>query len=784
MTKRSKSYYVLYLLLFAVGLFSFGQEVDENFDGYTGPTGFNSFLYNNFDITNGRIVGPSTNRYVWLDSRTTTSSSILEYVGSDGNGKDGGVGRISFDYKFRIVSSDVYIVRVSINGGPYEVKGDAIQLNNPNIYKEWFFDLDSPSDNIKVRVLRTTASSGSYPALLIDNFKITDFSNTCTWDGTSWSPTPPTLSETAIINGDYNTSFGGPNHQESFSARNLIVNSPHELTIADGDYVEVQNNITAEGNITVKSSGALVQNNDSGTVLGSGTMKVEKVTSALASADEYTYWSSPVNGFTATISNNLSRANPNRVYKFLGENFIDEYAETNNDDVNGIGHDDINDGPNPDWVYVSGSTEMEKGVGYAATHSQSAFAASSTNPKTITYGFEGIFNYGNIPVTIYRNDLELDDNNWNFIGNPYPSAISVDAFFSKNVYDLSTNPSGAIDGALYLWSHNSSLSTNNNGNDTSNFSQNDYAIINGTGTVEAGGDGVTPNRFIPSGQGFFISMSDSVLPCTDLGGGIKSADVTFNNSMRVTGDNDQFFRTSIEGQPNKLWVNLTSDNGVFNQLLVGYVEGATDQFDGAYYDAPRNLSSANNASIYTWIPSTPDKKLAIQGRNPSSLNTAEVINLGFKNAIDVPTLYTFSIFKTEGAFITENPVYLKDNLLGTTHNLSANDYTFSSEVGEFNSRFEIVFTPDEALSTKDELLNPNALSITELSNGEVAFEVGKNFSIANIAIFDLLGRQIYQLQGANSREVYNLEKLGNTPYIAKVTLTNGQVLSKKAIKQH
>ena len=59
---------------------------------------------------------------------------------------------------------------------------------------------------------------------------------------------------------------------------------------------------------------------------------------------------------------------------------------------------------------------------------------------------------------------------------------------------------------------------NNNGNQNVNFAQSDYAIIN-TMAETAGGDGETPNRFIPSGQGFFISYANGA-PGTLLPGNI------------------------------------------------------------------------------------------------------------------------------------------------------------------------------------------------------------------------------------------------------------------------
>ncbi|MCT4629744.1 T9SS sorting signal type C domain-containing protein, partial [Winogradskyella sp.] len=66
---------------------------------------------------------------------------------------------------------------------------------------------------------------------------------------------------------------------------------------------------------------------------------------------------------------------------------------------------------------------------------------------------------------------------------------------------------------------------------------------------------------------------------------------------------------------------------------------------------------------------------------------------------------------------------------------------------------------------------------------DVKIKITEPHTIEKVEILDILGRQIYNLKGNNSVETYNLSKLSKAAYIAKVTLSNGQVISKKAIKQ-
>ena len=620
---------------------------------------------------------------------------------------------------------------------------------------------------------------------------------TATWNGSEWSwsdgtttNTLPTIGATlqVVIDGPYNTGSVAP--QGSFSACNLTISSTGSLTIADNSYVEVENNLTvgASGSIDVQPYGAFVQNDDSSHVINNGTMSVDKITAPMDAWYEYTYWSSPVEG--ETFENAINQSEPSRRYIFNGQNFLDATAETNNDGTELDGQDDIDDNGDA-WQWVPGNTTMDVGVGYATTMGEDFFIGPPMGslPYEFRFTFTGDFHNGPYEVPIYRNNSELDDNNWNMIGNPYPSAIDVDLFFNVNVIDIPTGnppmpPTGAIDGTIYLWSQNTPPSALANGSNALNFSDSDYAVINGASET-AGGDGILPERFIPSGQAFFVSMSNDAVANLETGT-VHTSDVIFRNNMRVanTTANSQFFKnTNSKGnaKPNKLWINLTSNQGAFNQTAIAYVEGATNNFDGTYFDAPKPSAIVTAAILYTNIDGS-NKKFAIQGKAEHSINQDEIISLGFKTNTDVSTLLTLSIDHLEGDFLTGNTIYLKDNLLNTLHDLSASNYTFTSDVGEFNTRFEIVFSAN-ALSVNDIAADANALKISELQDDQVQFSTSNNLSIKSVRIYDLLGRQLYNLRGNRSIEVYNLSNLSSAVFIAKIELSNGAIITKKAIKK-
>ena len=566
--------------------------------------------------------------------------------------------------------------------------------------------------------------------------------NASTWTSSGWSDGTPTINTSATIDYLYNTGTNG-----SFKACSLTINPLVTLTVNNGTYVEVENDVNVSGEIYVDTQGAFVQNDDSGSfnLVDSGTASVYKETAAKQEWYYYTYWSSPVED--ETVDGAFPFTSTDRRFLFNASIYLD---------INGDGIDDVNG-----WQIAAADDPLIPGVGYAATAGPFHIPGATDSAD-----FIGAFNTGDIPTSIFHNPSNPES--WNLIGNPYPCAIDFNAFYDAN--------SSIIEGVAYYWSQASLPDAANPGNEVLNFSQNDYAMYSyGAVAGVMGASGVEPTPFIPSAQSFFVEGKTNDI-------------VTFTNAMRMADglSNNLFFKTTntkskATSSANKLWINLTSDNGVFCQTLIAYVDGATNGNDGATYDAPKLPTNGINAVLYSTIDDS-NKNFAIQCKDVNSINEDEVINLGFKTTINVATLYKLSVAKLQGAFLTNSPIYLIDNLLNKVHDLSVCDYTFTSAVGEFNSRFEIAFT-NKALSVNDVQLNTRAFKIVELQDDLVQFNTNNNLTIKAVNIYDLLGRELYRFKGENTSETYRLSNLNNTVYIAKVALSDGTVVTKKAVKK-
>lgn len=552
--------------------------------------------------------------------------------------------------------------------------------------------------------------------------KVTD-SNATTWNGLAWSNGVPTLTKAAIIDGTYVTATNG-----NFSCCSLTVNATRALTISSGGYVEVQNDVTNNGTFTVLNNGSLIQINDLGVNIGN--ISYERI--AMARNLDYVYWSSPVAAFNV---NNL----PNN-YRYIWNTTI---ANTN--------------GGQGNWVAASGN--MIAGKGYIARASN-----GSATPVATTTSFVGVPNNGVINMPILRGTYQGGDyagtngititrfsDNWNLVGNPYPSSINVEDFLSLN-----TN----IEGAVRIWTHGTlpSSSINNPfyGSYQANYTPDDYITHNGVGTVSGP---IGFNGFIAGGQGFMINMLD---------GAAGSDNLIFNNSLRSkTYNNSQFYRTSNE--KNRIWLDLINNsNNTAKRTLVGYVSNATYEKD-RLYDAFTSVATTMN--LYSIIGSD---KMTIQGRQlPFDAN--DKVNLGYF----VPTSgnYSIGIAALDGLFASGQNIYLEDKLLGVIHDLRSNPYSFSANAGEVNNRFVLRYT-NETLGGDDFINNSDVLIFSSDLINIQSF----NQTIQSVTIHNVLGQLLVNELNVNSDklEIKSLQK-NKAPLIIQVTLENGKKIVKKLI---
>ncbi len=547
----------------------------------------------------------------------------------------------------------------------------------------------------------------------------TQFIGTTSWTGASWDNGIADRTRNAVISSPYSVSNG------TIVACSLTVDTSLDF---DGDTEEsviLYGDLTINAPFIIGDKESLVTYNPNANISGNIT-KIENSTPLLNIHDN-TYWSSPI--VNANIGTVFTGVDPNRIF----------YIDGNRTDY-------IFSPPYNHWYLASGS--MQVGRGYAVE-------GASTDIQTVS--FTGIPNNGDIPISVYYkgiDDLGDENDNFNLLGNPYPSALDLDSFLSDPQHNN-------VEGTIYLWSHATEISGGNQGE----FVTEDYATYTaGSGGVAAGPDGEIPLGYLASSQGFMIRTIG------------HQNSVNFENDDVVPGQNSQFFKQNISKKQvtnkddrDRVWLNLTTENGGFSQILVGFFEDATNgkdrMFDGL------KLKAGNPITFYSLIESG---KYAIQGL--SSFTSDKIVALGFDT--EIAKSFTIGIDEIEGA-LKDADIYLVDNLLGITHNLKDSDYQFEQTItGEFPDRFTLQFA-GAALGI-DSFEKDNDFSIANTVDG---FNIHASKVVTNIKVYDMLGRMLVQTNP--NKQSFNLKvdniKAG-TVLVIESTLDNGAILSKKAIK--
>ncbi|WP_179319140.1 CUB domain-containing protein [Winogradskyella helgolandensis] len=614
----------------------------------------------------------------------------------------------------------------------------------------------------------TDINSCTDTVAIINNKKTWNGSQSTDWyDDDNWTPSGIPTDENCVIIPDLVTS----NNNSP-----IVLGTPptppppaqlRSLNVRDDGYLELQQYanlivtdavvIETDGKVILRNGSNLVQITNSG-ITNSGNIQMQRTVSSLNPQD-YVYWSSPVANF------NVADVSP-------GSNSRYNWIPT----VPGNG-----DGNYGDW---QATTEvMQPGKGYIIR------GVSGTNPETAiatnTVEFRGVPRNGAYQVTIVHGGYSgpdydgagntmataLDDN-WNLIGNPYPSGISADAFITQNASildDTGDINTPTIFGTVYLWRHQSTPSSATDpfyGDYAYNYNANDYIGYNSTGSNPSGFNGN-----IGAGQAFFVLMDhDAPSP----------SNVSFNNNMRLNSgivpiDNNEFYRSTENSsqdviEKHRIWLDLIAPNNKANSILVGYIDNATNNFDRIYDGF--ELSGTSNrfySLIYT-------EEMAIQGRS-TPFNDSDLVPLGIE--ISSSGNYTIAINTLDGLFNTTNQsIYIEDTYTNTIHNLRVSPYSFSSDAGSYNDRFILRYTV-EVLSMSDfELSSLNILA----PNHSYIKVMSEQSPIESVIIYDLLGRVLFSKSAITDTEfILKNHNLSDGTYIVKATLIHGRSKSQKII---
>lgn len=495
---------------------------------------------------------------------------------------------------------------------------------------------------------------------------------------------------------------------------NYTLTVPKNITLT----VDEDINVGTGGKLLIQSGGALLQTTTSKTMFTGNTTAFELQRTNNISRYDLTYWSTPVTNSTFTM------------HDLSPETLYDKYFHW--------------DAAGSRWLVDPNGTSvvMQVGKGYSIRGPQSYEISTA---KDFTAKFNGTPNNGTIAVTVEKDK-------YNLIGNPYPSAVDA-----RLLLDVSRNPDI---GALYFWTHNSPP-TIIPGTNTYRYSSSDYVVYTLTGSTRIDNSPIAKgfDGKIAAGQGFFVKP--------------KSAVINFTNDTRKgAADNNQFYKTAktTDLEANHLWLNLTNAEGAFKQLLVGYIEGATNGIDQNYDGI--SMSSNTYIDFYSFNES---KKLTVQGRALPFENT-DIVQLGYKSTIEGE--FTIAIDHADGIFDTQE-VYLEDKFTGIITDLRKENYTFKTAIGTSTTRFVLRYT-NKTLGT-DDFENSTNNVLVSVKSKVIKVNTGTE-NIKEVNIYNIGGQLIYNKNKVDSNEltISNLPS-GNQVLLIKVTLDNDREVTKKII---
>ncbi|MFP9100348.1 discoidin domain-containing protein [Flavobacterium sp. RHBU_24] len=514
-------------------------------------------------------------------------------------------------------------------------------------------------------------------------------------------------------------------------ANSLTLNAGATLTVATGATLSVVNEVAIApiATLTIQDNGALVQVNN---VENTGKIVQHKISNPLYRLD-YTLWSAPVTG--QTLRTFAMATSNNRFYEYAydtadaGATYVEGY-----------------------WPVDPLTTYFEPAKAYLI-RMPNVDDASGYNTGANPISFDGIFN--GVPNNgPYTPALSQQGNCFTAVGNPYASPISVYDFLTNNSTKLAT------DTGIWLW-------RKRNGSDNTS-----YLTLNLSGLVAPPGDtngngelndelsayyqGNNTSWLLAPGQGFIVRAKEN----------LAEPVLSFTNSMRRATPATQAFFRSGASTASRYWLNMTSQSGSGSQALIAYMEQATTGIDYGY----DSKTFTTGISLYS---TAADNKLAIQAR--PQFETSDVVPMGF--TAPAAGQYTISIDHMDGIFAQGQEIYLKDLQEGIIRNLGTNSYTFTTEAGTFEGRFEVVYQAN-ALGTATPEMNANVL----VYHNESGINISATDTIASVTVFDLLGRNIFTSQSINEN-TFSTGSFSATHHavIVKVKLANGCETTKKII---
>ena len=302
-----------------------------------------------------------------------------------------------------------------------------------------------------------------------------------------------------------------------------------------------------------------------------------------------------------------------------------------------------------------------------------------------------------IPVTrsAYPGAPGEDYDDWNMIGNPYPSAVDLS---SANI------TWNAVIQEAYFWNPGG-------GPPAGNF----------TVYIKAGGGSHT--KYAPAQQGFFVRHDT-----------VSTASTSFNyvdNTVR-THNTEAYLKEDLADM---LWMNVANSANSYSDLgIVRFAEGTTAGLD-ENIDALKLTGDADAPQMYFPVPG--DKRLHVNVLPWTGIN--QVVPMSFTFSLDASVTITASNIES---FRSTTRIYLEDKKEAKMHELTVDPaYPCTASPNDDPNRFVLHFY-NPAFGVEDK--NLAGMQIYSFDEYLYVRNLVKGTTKGTIQMYDLLGRKVFQ----------------------------------------
>jgi hypothetical protein len=588
----------------------------------------------------------------------------------------------------------------------------------------------------------------------------------------------------------------------SFTAFSQMYVSPNSYVFVNNQFVYVKQDVNLQnnGNFFLRNNSQLLQGT-TGAGANTGAGKLSVFQEGTVNNFQYNYWCSPVGNASAVVGNEpfgitmLNR--PTGIMTSVPATIL----PTNN--YNGTANPlaiapywiwrFVTSNAYAQWAYVGSATGINAGEGFtmkgtSGTDATIAHAVENVQNNTGSkqrYDFRGKPNDGNMAIAVSAGNFTL-------VGNPYPSAIDL------NAYLLDPANAALINGQAYYWEQ---VTVNTH---TLNQYQGGYGIYNpvtgiytpaafwtydgyGSQGVPVGSGSVFQRRFSPVGQGFMVM-------------GTASGNVTMKNNFRVfvkegvvnqsqfarteTVDNSEYFPeipnvagidyTQIKkGTAPYIRIHAMYNNGGVRPTTIAFLDTATDGFD---YGADGRSPSGEAAEFYYILPDMPHEYVATAVK----FDIDKRIPVGFR--CTAQTNFKLQV-KDVVDFDANQNVYLHDKVTGIYYDIKNNVFDMTLPAGNNTTRFEVTFKNTDVV-----LNNPNETieSFTVYQNNQNAMLTVYNTlnkDITSLIMYDVTGKIVIEKNNVGTGDSYEFSTAGLSDgvYVVKAKTKDNLEMSKKVI---